>query len=99
MPVKHGVLYGVILKKLNGFHMRCLRQICYTKWEDMIPDTEILSRAGVCGLEFYLLKSQFRWAGQVVRMPNSRILKQLCIDNLKKERDIKVVQIEIQRLS
>jgi endonuclease/exonuclease/phosphatase family metal-dependent hydrolase len=71
------------VQKLNSFHMRCLRQICGIRWEDMVPDTEVLSRADVCGLEFYLMKHQLRWAGHVVRMSDSRIPKQLLFSQLK----------------
>ena len=62
---------------LSSFHMRCLRRICGIKWEDMVPDTEVLSVSNMCGLEYYLLKCQFRWAGHVVRMSDTRTPKQL----------------------
>ncbi len=64
MPVKHSAFYVVILKKLTVF-----------KWDVFVRSAisnvriqfrhEVLSRAGVCGPEFYLL--------HVIRMPDLRI--------------------------
>lgn len=68
---------------LNSFHMRCLRQMSGVKWEDRIPDTEILSLTNMCGLEYYLIKSQFRWVGHVVRMCDTRLPKQLLYGQLE----------------
>ena len=33
-------------KRLNHFHTSCLRKRLKIKWQDMIPDTEVLKRAG-----------------------------------------------------
>ena len=33
-------------KRLNSFHMRCLRRILFIKWQDKITNTEILERSG-----------------------------------------------------
>ena len=64
-------------RKLNHFHLNCLRKILRIKWQDKIPDTEVLERAGLTSIYTLLLKSQARWAGHVSRMPDSRIPKQL----------------------
>ena len=33
------------LRKLNHFHLTCLRKIINIKWQDKIPDEEVLTRA------------------------------------------------------
>ena len=34
-------------KRLNHFHTSCLRKLLKIKWQDGIPDTEVLKRAGI----------------------------------------------------
>ncbi|KAI0229585.1 hypothetical protein LSAT2_019978, partial [Lamellibrachia satsuma] len=34
-------------KKLNHFHTTCLRKLLNIKWQDRIPDTEVLAQAGL----------------------------------------------------
>ena len=34
-------------KRLNHFHKSCLRKLLKIKWQDRIPDTEVLKRAGM----------------------------------------------------
>jgi len=38
-------VYSSHVKKLKRFHMNCLRKILQIRWQDTIPDTEVLSRA------------------------------------------------------
>ena len=64
-------------KLLQHFHLRCLRSILNIRWQDKIPDTEVLERAQLPGVIATIRKAQTRWAGHVSRMPNSRIPKQL----------------------
>ncbi|XP_052257776.1 uncharacterized protein LOC127862587 [Dreissena polymorpha] len=64
-------------KKLNHFHTVCLRKIQGITWQDKIPDTEVLSRANMYGINTILRSSQLRWTGQVCRMDGTRIPKQL----------------------
>ena len=33
--------------RLNHFHTNCLRKLLKIKWQDRIPDTEVLKRAGM----------------------------------------------------
>ena len=68
-------VYQSHAKKLNHFHLRCLRRILGIKWQDKIPDTEVLQRANAESLFSKLKKTQLRWAGHVVRMPDFRIPK------------------------
>ena len=34
-------------KRLNHFHTSCIRKLLKIKWQDRIPDTEVLKRAGM----------------------------------------------------
>ena len=65
------------IKTLDAFHLRKLRSICNISWKDMITNQEVLSRCGLSGIEAYLMKSQLRWTGHVIRMDNSRLPKVL----------------------
>ena len=53
--------------------MRCLRNILKIKWQDRIPDTQVLKRAGTQSLYPILRSQHIRWLGHVARMDNSRI--------------------------
>ncbi|XP_044874489.1 uncharacterized protein LOC123371222, partial [Mauremys mutica] len=64
-------------RQLNHFHTTCLRRLLRIRWQDKVPDTEVLSRAGLPSVYTLLMKAQTRWAGHVVRMPDHRIPKQL----------------------
>ena len=69
-------------RQLNHFHMTCLRKILRIKWQDKIPDTEVLSRADLPSVHTLLVRAQTRWAGHVVRMSDERIPKQLLYGEL-----------------
>ena len=34
-------------KKLNHFHLSCLRKLLKIRWQDKIPDTEVLKKANM----------------------------------------------------
>ena len=55
--------------------MRHLRQLLGVKWEDRVPDVEILERANTISVEALITASQLRWAGHLRRMPETRLLK------------------------
>ena len=63
------------IKKLDQFHMRCLRAISNVKWQDRIPNTEVLERCRIHGIEAMVKRAQLRWAGHVRRMADSRLPK------------------------
>ena len=75
-------VYARHAKKLNSFHMRCLRRILHVKQEDKIPDTEVLEMSHCESVFSLLKKSQLRWAGHVHRMADTRIPKQLLYGEL-----------------
>ena len=42
--------------KLNSFHFRCLRRILGIKWQDKVPNSEVLMRANIQSMFSILLK-------------------------------------------
>lgn len=70
-------------RKLNHFHTTCLRKLLDIKWQDRIPDTEVLSRADLPSIHTILMQSQLRWAGHVARMSDERIPKKLLFGELQ----------------
>ena len=64
-------------KRLNHFHTSCLRKLLKIKWQDRIPDTEVLKRAGMQSVHTLLKLAQLRWTGHVTRMPDERLPKKI----------------------
>ena len=75
-------VYSRHARQLNHFHLSCLRRLLRIRWQDKIPDTEVHERAGMPSIFTLLQKAQARWAGHVVRMPDSRLPKQLLYGEL-----------------
>ena len=75
-------VYSRHARKLNHFHRKCLRIILSINWQDMVPDTEVLTRAGIPSIHTILQKAQVRWARHVTRMSDDRLPKQLLYGEL-----------------
>ena len=60
-------VYRPHVKKLEQFHMRCLRKICGVTWKDKITNTEILRRCNTTSIEHFIMQAQLRWVGHVSR--------------------------------
>ena len=71
------VLYRHSVRRLDEFHMRCLHEIADIKWQDRVPNTEVLRLCGISGIEAFLLAAQLRWVGHVVRMDDNQIPKEI----------------------
>lgn len=69
-------------KKLNRFHLNCLKKLLKITWQDKIPDTEVLAQAEMTSVYTLLKRAQVRWAGHVVRMSDSRLPKKLLYSEL-----------------
>ncbi|VDL89973.1 unnamed protein product [Schistocephalus solidus] len=68
------MVYQKQARKLNHFHLSCLRRILKLKWQDRTPDTEVLERTGFLSICTHL---QLRWNGHLVRMDFKRLPKRL----------------------
>ena len=75
-------VYSRHARKLNHFRTKCLRIILSIKWQDMVPDTEVLTRAGIPSIHTLLQKAQVRWAGHVTHKPDDRLPNQLLYGEL-----------------
>ena len=47
-------------------------QDCDAGFPDMIPDTEVLKRAGMQSMHTLVKRAQLRWTGHVSRMPDDQ---------------------------
>ena len=53
--------------------MQCIKKILGYTWQDRIPHTDMLERAGIPSIECLLLGRRLRWLGHVLRMPAGRL--------------------------
>nr|VZI26664.1 unnamed protein product [Spirometra erinaceieuropaei] len=70
-------VYAKQARRLNHFHLSCLRRILKLKWEDRIPDTDVLERTGILSIYAILRQIQLRWSGHLVRMDDERLPERL----------------------
>nr|VZI08016.1 unnamed protein product [Spirometra erinaceieuropaei] len=70
-------VYTKQARRLNHFHLSCLRRILRLKWQDRIPDTDVLEWTGILSIYTMLRQMQLRWSGHLVRMDDKRLPKRL----------------------
>ena len=70
-------------KRLNNFHMRCLRRILSISWTDKVSNNEVLARANIPSMFTLLRQRRLRWLGHVYRMEDGRIPKDLLYGELE----------------
>ena len=76
-------VYERHVKKLNYFHLSCLRKILKIRWQDKIPDTEVLKKAKLQSVHTLWKLAQLRWTGHVTRMPDERLPKKVLYGELQ----------------
>ena len=69
-------------KRLNVFHMCCLRLILGITWQDKLTNKLVLAKAGVPSLYTLLKQRCMRWLGHVTQMKDGRIPKDLLYGEL-----------------
>ncbi|MCP4267312.1 MAG: hypothetical protein GY777_17355, partial [Candidatus Brocadiaceae bacterium] len=75
-------LSSVQEKKINTFHLRCLRRILGITWQQKITNEEVLRRTGLTTMYFTLSQRRLRWLGHILRMNAERIPKFLLYGEL-----------------
>ena len=70
-------------KRLNSFHLRCLRRLLKIKWQDRVPNTEVLDRAGLLSMPALLSHRRLRWLGHVHRMEPHRLPREILYGELR----------------
>ena len=76
-------VYQRLAKRLNHFHTSCLRKLLKIKWQDRIPDTEVLKKARMQSVHTLLKLAQLRWRSHVTRMPDERLPKKILYGELQ----------------
>ena len=74
---KAWTLYASQERRLNTFHMRCLRRLLGITWHDCVTNEEVLAKAGVPSMYAILKQRRLRWLGHVCRMDDGRIPKDI----------------------
>ena len=80
---KTWTVYQWHAKRLNHFHTSCFRKLLKIKWQDRIPDTEVLKRAGMQSVHTLLKLAWLRWTGHVTRMPEEHLPKKILYGELE----------------
>ena len=70
-------------KRLNHFHLSCLRKLLKIRRQDKIPDTEVPKKAKMQSVHTLLKLAQLRWNGHVTRMPDERLPKKVFYGELQ----------------
>ena len=75
-------IYKRHARQLNKFHMSSLHKLLRIKWQDKVPNTEVLSGTGMPSIYTLLSKAQVRWAGHVSHMSSECLPKRLLYGEL-----------------
>ncbi|XP_068756587.1 uncharacterized protein [Montipora capricornis] len=75
-------LYSYQERRLNAFHMRCLRRLLGITWQDRVTNIDVLAKAGMPSIFAILTQRRLRWLGHVTRMDDGRIPKDMLFGEL-----------------
>ncbi|KAL8582045.1 hypothetical protein ACOMHN_028026 [Nucella lapillus] len=75
-------LYTHQERRLNTFHLRCLRRILGISWQDRVRNKDVLARAGIHSMFALLTKRRLRWLGHVIPMQDGRLPKDILYGEL-----------------
>ncbi|KAI0226435.1 hypothetical protein LSAT2_023019 [Lamellibrachia satsuma] len=76
------VTYRCHLKTLETIHQHCLRKMLHIQWEDCRTNASVLTEAITTSIEAMIVQNQLRWTGHCVRMPGSRLPRQVLFSQL-----------------
>ena len=69
-------------RRLNNFHLRCLRRILGISWQDRVPNIEVLRQVNTFSMFAILSQRRLRWLGHVHRMEDGRLPKDVLYGEL-----------------
>ncbi|KAG7304556.1 hypothetical protein JYU34_011506 [Plutella xylostella] len=69
-------------RKLNAFHMRCLRTILGVTWKDKMSNEAVLTMTHCCSITAMLKQRRLRWLGHVHRMAPERLPRQVMLSEI-----------------
>ncbi|XP_047995606.1 uncharacterized protein LOC125233589 [Leguminivora glycinivorella] len=69
-------------RRLNAFHMRCLRTILGVTWRDHITNERVLDLAGCYSITATLKQRRLRWLGHVLRMDPDRLPRAVMLSEI-----------------
>nr|VZI30224.1 unnamed protein product [Spirometra erinaceieuropaei] len=64
-------------RRLNYFHVSCFQKILKPRWQNQIPDTDVLERMGILTIYIMPIQLQLRWSGHLVHMDDERSPRRL----------------------
>ena len=70
------------LRKLKQFCRRCLRNIARIRWQDKVPNIDVLQRCQSDSTEATPMKHSPVSLGHVIRMPDTRLSKRIFYGHL-----------------
>ena len=79
---KSWTIYSRHARQLNKFHMSCLCKLLTIKWQDKVPNTEVLLCMSMLSIHTLLSKVQVRWMGHVSHMNDEHLPKRLLYGEL-----------------
>jgi hypothetical protein len=74
--------YKKHVDRLERFNARCLRRLLGITWQEMVPRTEVLNRAGLPYISTMITRARLKWLGHVRRMPDHRYPKIILMSQL-----------------
>nr|XP_049705654.1 transposon TX1 uncharacterized 149 kDa protein [Helicoverpa armigera] len=69
-------------RRLNAFHMRCLRAILGVTWKDRVTNEAVLSKTNCNSILATLKQRRLRWLGHVHRMDTERLPREVMLGQI-----------------
>ena len=82
LPMRPGQYTSVMQRDLT-ISIKLFEKAVKIKWQDKIPDTEVLMKAGMQSMHTVLKLAQLRWTGHVIRTPDERLPKKFFCGELQ----------------
>ena len=79
-------LYQRHSRKLEAFHIQCLRRLLGLTWQDHVPYDTIYERTNTLSFASMFVKRQLTWVGHVIRMDEDRLPRQILYGQLHQGR-------------